>query len=148
MEAHRDACVDLAGMNVLVVDDDDMMRATVVDFLHKSRAVVVEAPNGDAALRYLENFIPDVVIIDIYMPQMDGIEMIRVLRTRFPGMGIVAMTGGYGDIQVEPVTCEMILRLGADVVLRKPFHEEELCDAIHRGARTAEGLLIGPFAVR
>jgi DNA-binding response OmpR family regulator len=93
MEAHRDACVDLAGMNVLVVDDDDMMRATVVDFLHKSRAVVVEAPNGDAALRYLENFIPDVVIIDIYMPQIDGIELIRVLRTRFPGMGIVAMTG-------------------------------------------------------
>jgi two-component system chemotaxis response regulator CheY len=148
MEAHRDACVDLAGMNVLVVDDDDMMRATVVDFLHESRAVVVEAPNGDAALRYLENFIPDVVITDIYMPQMDGIEMIRVLRTRFPGMGIVAMTGGYGDIQVEPVTCEMILRLGADVVLRKPFHEEELCDVIHRVARTAEGLVIGPYAVR
>ena len=58
------------------------------------------------------------------------------------------MTGGYGDIQVEPVTCEMILRLGADVVLRKPFHEEELCDAIHRVARTAEGLVIGPYAVR
>jgi CheY-like chemotaxis protein len=34
-----------------------------------------------------------VVIIDIYMPQIDGIELIRVLRTRFPGMGIVAMTG-------------------------------------------------------
>ena len=46
------------------------------------------------------------------------------------------------------MTCEMILRLGADVVLRKPFHEEELCDAILRGARTAEGLLIGPYAVR
>lgn len=128
-------CVGIHMLDVLIVDDDDLMRATVGDLLSDRCRKVVLAENGDAALHTLQDFAPDVVVTDIYMPDRDGVETICALRKRHPDVGIVAMTGGsesYADIGTEPVSDKMLISLGASSVLRKPFREEELCDAIRQ----------------
>jgi len=131
-------CDSLPAMKILIVDDDADMRKTVADIFAESRLRIVTARNGTIALQCLDTFVPDVVITDIYMPRMDGIEMIRSMRQKHPDIGILAMTGGceaYADIGLEPVTPDMIYALGADIMLRKRFREDERCDAICLAAR-------------
>lgn len=137
MNSVASGCAGLQALDVLIVDDDDLMRATVGYLLTDRCGKVVLAENGDAALHALESFNPDVVITDIYMPGRDGIETICALRTRYPGIGIVAMSGGseaYVETGTEPISNAMLLSLGASSVLRKPFHEDELCWAIRLAA--------------
>jgi len=104
---------------VLVIDDDPKVRSVVARVVEMEGHEVVEAENGKVALRRFTGDPADLVITDIYMPEMDGIELLMRIREAFPEARLVAMSGGGA------IAAEHLLRaakaLGAVKVLQKPF---------------------------
>ena len=84
----------LPRVRVLLVDDNDGFRESLAMLLDTDEMVVVgQAPDGAAALAMIDGLDPDVVLMDVRMPGMDGIDATRELKSRFPALGIVALTG-------------------------------------------------------
>jgi signal transduction histidine kinase len=81
-------------IRVLVVDDNAGFRESLLALLDAGDLVVIgEAHSGLQALEMVPRLSPDVVLMDVRMPEMDGIETTRVLKQRFPGVGVVALSG-------------------------------------------------------
>lgn len=86
--------------------------------------VVREASNGREAMRLCEEEVPDLVMTDIIMPEQEGLETIGAMRRLYPGVKVVAMSGGGRIVATDYLkTAET---LGADAVLAKPFTIEEM----------------------
>jgi DNA-binding NtrC family response regulator len=113
---------------ILVVDDDDAMRAIVEHPLRRQGHDVVGATNGAHALRLLGESSFDLVITDLVMPEVEGLELVRALRNRVPRPRIIAMSGaGHGG----PVDYLVVARtLGATATLAKPFTQQALLDLV------------------
>ena len=109
---------------ILLIDDEDVVRATLRAVLERAGYQVVEAANGEQALRLEKDEPVDLVVTDIIMPQMDGFDAIKLLRKRNPELGILAVTGGTDGY------LEMARRHGAAEVLHKPFDNQTLLDAV------------------
>jgi CheY-like chemotaxis protein len=115
--------------HLLVVDDDEQFRGFVVAMLRKRGFTVTEASNGRRALRLLETERFDVIITDIVMPDMEGLEAIRHFRVAAPETKIVAMSGGgSGDVDYLHFAAEF----GAVATLNKPFTPTEIVDIVSR----------------
>jgi CheY-like chemotaxis protein len=120
--------------SVLVVDDEPFVRAAVRRVLEASGAHVEEAMDAPSALERLAGRPVDVVIVDIIMPGMDGVQFIRSLRERQPDARIVAISGGgnfeVGGYKPEAISTQAYLaaagKAGANAVLAKPFEIAEL----------------------
>lgn len=113
-----------AGMRVLVADDDSQLRLMLKHVLMRAGCHVMEAADGDAALALLAREICDVALIDLMMPNKEGIETILDLRQRFADVKIVAMSGGARLHAEDPLT--LARQCGADAVIAKPFLPAEL----------------------
>jgi len=114
-----------SGPMVCVIDDDEHVRATLAEILRRSGYDVVLASDGDVGLQMVETKHPDIVVTDIVMPNREGIETIREIRSRFPNVRILAMSGG-GSKSTSTDFLELAYALGADDVLAKPFRMAEL----------------------
>ena len=114
-----------APAKVLVVDDERPIRKLLRMGLTTQGYEVLEAPDGRIGLDILRREPVDLVITDIMMPQMDGIETIREVRQRFPAIGIIAMSGG-GAIKRNRIYLEAAAKLGAHRTLQKPFRAADL----------------------
>jgi DNA-binding response OmpR family regulator len=116
-------------VNALVVDDDRLLTDLVVDILEEHGHHAVGAYDGNEALERCAANHFDVAIVDLLMPNRDGIELIQDLRARSPGTAIIAMTGmwEYGDQYLR-----MARKLGADAGLHKPFSFTELIETAER----------------
>src|SRR6267378_6795934 len=79
---------------ILVMDDDELLRGALRVALEAAGYEVVEAANGDEGLRLQREQGADLVLVDIFMPERDGLEVIRALRAETPQTKIVAMSGG------------------------------------------------------
>jgi CheY-like chemotaxis protein len=116
--------------NILVVDDDDQMRKLIRLLLQREGHSVVEASDGLEALRLLDAGPVDLVVSDVVMPDMDGLELIRKARKAHPGLRILAVSGAG---QEGPgLYLELAGRFGADAVLLKPFERVRLIEEIAR----------------
>lgn len=112
----------MSGMagSVLIVDDDDGIRASLRLALEDNGYVVFEAPDGEAALTEAKGRSPDVIILDLMLPGMDGFECCRQLRrTSDTPVLIVSARGDSHDVVAG-------LEAGADDYIRKPFDVPEL----------------------
>lgn len=110
---------------VMVIDDDDLVRQTIVEVVAMFGYEVTGASNGRDALALLaEGSIPDVVVTDILMPGMSGLEVIAEIRRNFPAVRIVAMSGGGGTRAVDNLSAAR--ESGADAILPKPVDLKEL----------------------
>ena len=114
---------------ILVIDDEQLLRSTVVTILTRAGFSVEEAPDGQAGIAMFHKSPSDVVITDIFMPNGDGIELIKKLKQSNCQAKIMAMTGG-GHIQMMEMASAAKL-VGADHVLEKPFEGESLLAAIN-----------------
>lgn len=103
-------------MRVLLVDDDEAFRATLWRLLTQGeRAVQVEeAADGEEALRKVAHRRPDVVLMDLTMPRMNGIEATRRLKTRCPDLPVIILT-----VHDDPVYERVARAAGADAFLQK-----------------------------
>jgi NarL family two-component system response regulator LiaR len=119
-------------IRVVVVDDHPVVRQGLRSFLvAQGFAVVGEAGSGDEALRLVAEQRPDVLLTDLVMPGMDGVEAIRRIRAEGHNVGIIVLTSFSGADQVIPA-----IRAGADGYLLKDAGPATLGDAIkavHRG---------------
>ncbi len=116
---------------ILVVDDDLLVRTAIHAWLATQFDVVV-ADGGESGLRALDGSTFDVMIVDIFMPQMRGFESIRVFHEREPAVPLIAISGYVFAEQRAPAPdfLQMALELGATQCLRKPFTPSILLAAI------------------
>ncbi len=105
----------------LIVDDEAPLRQVLLHLMRGDGFVCAEAGNGREALDYLASHPVTLVISDLRMPQMDGIELLREIRARYPDIAVVLITA-VADVEVA-VKC---LAIGAMDYLTKPFHLEEV----------------------
>src|SRR5688500_14166695 len=109
-------------MRILLVDDDAALRTLLRTTFEVFDIDVEEAESAVAAQTVLKSFEPDVVVLDVGMPGMDGLELCRLLRAdpANDGLGIVLLTGS--DAGTQQASNEV----GADTFVRKPFSPLEL----------------------
>ena len=105
----------------LIVDDEPRLRQVLVHLMRSDGFACLEAGNGEEALAHLERQPVTLVMSDLRMPKMDGLEMLRRVRGRWPDTAVVMITA-VADVEVA-VSC---LAIGAMDYLTKPFHLEEV----------------------
>jgi DNA-binding NtrC family response regulator len=114
-------------IQVLVLDDESGIRAELSEFLTGRDFTVFEASSPSEAFSVLSHNPVDITILDIRLPEMSGIEVLREIRHSYPGIANIMMSG-HGDMD----TVIDALRMGAVDFFRKPFHLHELYDTIER----------------
>ncbi len=107
--------------SVLVIDDDPLIRKTLSSYLSKKGFEAVAAEDGEEGIQKYEEYIPDLVILDIRLPDVDGLEVLGRIREKNPNASIIIMTA-YDDMKT---TIEAI-KLGAFEYLVKPLDYVEL----------------------
>lgn len=119
---------------ILLIDDDDQFRSMLAARLERMGHEVTTACDGRIGLQQFREQQPDLIISDLIMPQMEGLELIRELRGT-PPVRIIAMSGGG---RTSPTTyLQIAQRLGAVAVLEKPFSTDELTAAIRAALSAA-----------
>lgn len=111
--------------NILVVDDEENIREIISEFLQTLGYQVVEASNGEEAIRACSKVEFDMVISDIRMPKMNGLKLLKSLKTYRPELPVILMTG-YQPSKSQ----EASLTTKADGYLLKPFSLKSLRQAI------------------
>jgi two-component system, OmpR family, response regulator len=113
--------------NILIVDDEDDFRVTLVKRLQKRKLNVFGAENGYKALDLMSKLIFDVVILDVKMPGMDGIETLQEIKKKHPLVEVILLTG-HASIEsgIEG------MKLGAFDYVMKPVNIDDLLDMIHK----------------
>jgi two-component system nitrogen regulation response regulator NtrX len=106
---------------ILVVDDEESIRTSLAGILEDEEYTVVFASNGAEALEAVQREIPDLVLLDIWMPKMDGLEALQKLKELYPSL-IVIMMSGHGTIE----TAVRSTKLGAYDFIEKPLSLEKL----------------------
>ena len=105
---------------ILVIDDDNAVRSTICENLIDLGYEVTDTPNGEEALqRIRSDYIPDVVITDIVMPQKEGLEIIMEIKRDFPDVKLIAVSGGGGRRTADFL--HLAKMLGADGTVPKPL---------------------------
>ena len=114
--------------SVLIVDDEDQIRQLIRETLEQAGYDVQEASNGKQGLEQYRAKPADLVIMDILMPDQDGLESIMTLRREFPASRVIAITGGSDMIGILNFL-DVAKMLGARRTLQKPFDMQTLLDA-------------------
>lgn len=119
-------------ITLLIVDDHQLVRWGVRTFLatQPDIQVVAEAANGEEALRCAADLVPDLALVDLVMPGMDGIEVTRRIKRLSPRTQVLVLTSYHEDEHIFPA-----IRAGALSYLLKDIGTQELADALRRAAR-------------
>ncbi len=113
---------------ILIIDDEEKILEMLSAMLGKEGYDVIVALDGDEGLRLYRETGADLVITDIVMPEKQGLEIIHVLKKEFPGVKIIAMSGG-SYIEPEPYL-DLAEDLGVEYTFAKPFDTVEFLDAV------------------
>lgn len=116
--------------DILIIDDEPGILKILRRILEDAGHTVTEAPDGEVALRHFEGRPADLIVTDIFMPAMDGIELLVNIRRSFPEARVLAMSGG-GLLSRDQALGDAAL-LGADHILQKPFSRDEVLEAVNR----------------
>jgi DNA-binding response OmpR family regulator len=115
---------------ILLVDDDLTLAQLLKLSLVHNGYVVDIATDGEASMRISNEFMPDVVVLDIIMPGQDGIELLPKLKNLVPQAKIIVVSGGA---HAGPSTyLNLAKALGADMAMAKPFSGDELIAVIEQ----------------
>ena len=115
---------------ILLAEDDVDMRRFLVKALQNAGFDVISYDNGLSAYQRLREEPFEMLLTDIVMPEMDGIETLRQLRVLDPEARVIAMSGGGNDKYPNPLT--LAKELGVIATLEKPFRRQQLRDAVDR----------------
>ena len=114
---------------ILLAEDDDMVREAIALLLRNAGHEVREASHGGEALTAIEANAPDLVVTDVFMPSVDGIELVRQIRATKPDVKVLAISGG-GMYQDPKLATQLVAATGAHSVLHKPVRNAELLEEI------------------
>ena len=116
-----------SSITILVVDDEEMMRSLLTKILTRDGYKILTAEDGQAALDLLAHEPVSIIISDIKMPRLNGFELLKAVKTKYPRIGMIMMTA-YGDT----FTVKDALLLGADEYITKPFKSFEISLVVER----------------
>jgi len=116
--------------SILVVDDEEGIRRTLKGILGDEGYRVLLAEDGERALRVLEEDMPDLVLLDIWMPGRDGIAILEEIKTRWPMLPVV-MISGHGSIELAVRAS----KLGAHDFIEKPLSLDKVVLTIQNSLR-------------
>ncbi|MCL4268639.1 MAG: response regulator transcription factor [Anaerolineales bacterium] len=118
--------------SILIVDDHEVVRNGIRSYLEKISDfhVVGEASSGEEALSLVGEMIPDIVLLDLMMPGMDGIETTRRIRQISPRTKVVVLTSYHEDVHIFPA-----LKAGAISYILKDMKMDKLVDVLHRAVQ-------------
>ncbi|SUI99083.1 Sporulation initiation phosphotransferase F [Sporosarcina pasteurii] len=112
--------------NVLIVDDQQGIRLLLEEVFKKEGYGTKSAANGGEALQQVKNEQPDCILLDMKMPGMDGIDVLRQLKKEWPEIPVIMMTA-YEELKLV----EHALEIGAEKYFTKPFDIFEVRDAVN-----------------
>ena len=115
--------------HILVIEDDVTFQEMLVQMLETDGHQVARAGDGVEAMALLERIRPELILTDILMPNMDGVETIVALSAQCTNIPVIAMSGGWRSITPEFNLSTAVL-LGAKATLTKPFSRADLRQAI------------------
>jgi len=114
--------------HILVIDDDVEFRNYISVLLEKNGYYVKTTGSGTVALNIIKSVFPDLVITDLIMPDMDGLEIIREIKANYPKIKIMAISGGG---RIEPdMYLDLASKFKADAILKKPFKKDVILKKI------------------
>jgi len=114
---------------ILIVDDDEAVRGVATDFLERAGHEVRQAADGNECLKQIGLVSPEVLIIDIVMPEQSGLRTIDHLVKASAELKILAISGG-GSLLNSGDYLSLALSVGAHGTLQKPFSGADLCAAV------------------
>lgn len=117
--------------HILVVEDDVQFRQMLLDMLQQDGHQLASAGDGAQAIKLLATWRPDVIITDILMPGMDGVELIMALSKQDDATPMIAISGGRRSITAE-FNLDSAALLGVKATLAKPFSRADLRAAIEQ----------------
>jgi DNA-binding NarL/FixJ family response regulator len=122
----------MSPINILIVDDHPLFRSGIRWSLEQNPQFVIvgEAADGSEALRLADELSPDVILVDLSLPGMNGLEVARALKRRQPQAGVIILTMHQDDEQLFNA-----IRAGASAYCTKDIEPEQLIDVITRVAR-------------
>ncbi len=112
---------------VLVIDDEAIVRVSCERVLEPEGYEVVVTSRGDEAIKLLEKEHFDIVLTDLKMPDMDGLEVLKTIKQRWPDVIVIIITG-YGTIS----TAVQAIKLGAYEYIEKPFTPHDILKVVER----------------
>lgn len=121
--------------HILLVEDDAFLRSLISSELAERGYFVVATENGLEAMRFLDSVSMDAVITDIFMPDMDGFELIRNLRKRDSTLPIFALSGGVKNLHNSANYLKMAKAFGANEIFAKPVEVAELIAKLEQHCR-------------
>ncbi|HTY10164.1 MAG: response regulator [Bacteroidota bacterium] len=113
--------------SILVVDDEDALRTVLSSELESEGYVVATAGDGDEAISVLQGKSFDLVLLDIKMPRVDGFEVLRFIKERYPATKVIMLTG-FADLK-NAIESK---KLGAEDFVSKPYDLVDLLTTIER----------------
>jgi DNA-binding NtrC family response regulator len=125
---------------ILVVDDEAEVGEVIRRVLERAGFEVAVVTNADAGLKTVDEQPPDVVVTDVIMPRVHGIELIKILKQRYPRIRVIAISGGgsFGPLAYKPdaISTHAFLAAAQDAgaveMLTKPFDMDDLLAAVRR----------------
>lgn len=115
--------------NILVVEDSPAVRMGIVEVLESLGHTVTETENGRLAVEQMASASFDLIVTDVLMPEMDGIEVIKAVRRAQPDTKILAISGGAPNLPAG-YALKLTEMFSANAVLYKPFTNDELRTAV------------------
>lgn len=116
--------------SIMIVDDNDMMRSILRAMLRgEAYEVVGEARNGHLAVDMAERLKPDIICLDVMMPEMDGLEALGAIKKARPETEIVMITSN-----ADPGTVQESIANGASAFIVKPFNAARVLDTLEKVA--------------
>ena len=116
---------------VLIIDDDPLLRELAVELLTEAGHDCAVAEDGRVGIASLEAQAVDLVLLDMIMPNMDGVETLGEIKTRWPDLPVVVMSAGTRSMGMQSLL-RLASNLGADEVMQKPLKREVLLPLAER----------------
>lgn len=118
----------MATPKILIVDDNDLIRTLLRGILRAEECEILgEARNGALALEFIEKTRPDVVFLDVLMPEMDGLETLQNIKQSYPDIIVVMITGSPSKDNVQES-----IQGGASGFIVKPFNSAKVIETLKR----------------
>jgi len=125
---------------ILVIDDDQAVRGAITIVLQADGFEVLTAEDGFAGLELARASDFDLVIVDLFMPRLGGLDTIRQLRERQPSLPIIAMSGSTPRRSTDPADLlDSAVQLGDVIKMPKPFRANDLLKIVHSAVGAAAG---------
>ncbi|WP_280191219.1 response regulator [Delftia sp. PS-11] len=122
--------------HILIVEDDEQFRQMLASMLAADQHRVSQAGNGFQGLEAAGRGHPDLIITDILMPEMDGIDFVMALKRQCPHVPVIAMSGGRRSISAE-FNLNSASLMGVAAILTKPFKRDDLRLAVRQALERA-----------